>query len=79
MVSSLFSVVDVVPPLLLRRLGPLALSRQPFANLAVANIPGSPLPMYLLGSQLQAVHPFITGVETLRSSSGFVPRGRSSG
>lgn len=30
MVSSLFSVVDVVPPTLLRQLGPLALARQPF-------------------------------------------------
>lgn len=79
MVSSLFSVVDVVPPLLLRRLGPLALSRQPFANLAVTNIPGSPLPMYLLGSQLQAVHPFITGVGNIALIIGVLSYGEELG
>lgn len=75
MVSSLFSVVDVVPPPLLRRLGPVALSRQPFANLAVTNIPGSPVPMFLLGSQLQAVHPIITGIGNIALIIGVLSYG----
>lgn len=75
MVSSLFSVVDVVPPTLLRQLGPLALARQPFANLAVTNVPGSPVPMYLLGSKLLAVHPFITGVGNIALIIGVLSYG----
>ena len=79
MVSSLFSVVDVVPPTLLRQLGPLALARQPFANLAVTNIPGSPVPMYLLSSQLVAVHPFITGVGNIALIIGVLSYGEELG
>ncbi len=60
--SSLFSVIDLVPLPVLRRLAPVVLSHQPFVNLAVTNIPGSRLPLYLLGSQMTEVHPIITGV-----------------
>ncbi len=60
--SSLFSVVDVVPIPLLRRLGPELLARQPLVNLAVTNIPGSDAALYLMGSELKEMHPFITGV-----------------
>jgi WS/DGAT/MGAT family acyltransferase len=60
--SRLFSVVDLVPLPLLRRLGPAALARQPFVNLAVTNIPGSREPMFLLGSRMEELHPIVTGV-----------------
>lgn len=60
--SSLFSVIDLLPLPLLRRLGPLALSRQPFVNLAVTNIPGSRSPAYLLGARMHELHPIVTGV-----------------
>ena len=59
---SLFSVIDLVPLPLLRRLAPEALAHQPFVNLAVTNIPGSRDPMYLLGSRMEEVHPIVTGV-----------------
>ncbi len=60
--SSLFSLIDLVPLPLLRRIGPLALSRQPFVNTAVTNVPGSRVPMYLLGAEMQQLHPIVTGV-----------------
>ncbi len=63
--SSLFSVIDVVPLLLLNRLAPEALARQPFVNLAVTNIPGADFPLYLLGARLLEMHPIVTGVGNL--------------
>lgn len=59
---SLFSVVDVVPVPLLRRLAPELLARQPFVDLAVTNLPGWDTPLYLKGARLKELHPFITGV-----------------
>ena len=35
---------------------------QPLVNLAVSNVPGSRDPLYLWGSRLLGLHPFITGV-----------------
>lgn len=60
--SSLFSIVDVVPLPVLRALGPQALARQPFVNLAVTNIPGSRDPVYLMGARMEELHPIVTGV-----------------
>ena len=62
---ALFSVVDVVPIALLRRLGPTVLARQPLVNLAVTNVPGSPVPLYLRGAELQEMHPIVCGVGNL--------------
>lgn len=62
---SLFSVVDVVPVPLLRGLAPGMLARQPFVNVAVTDVPGSPAPLYLLGSRILEMHPFVTGVGNL--------------
>lgn len=61
MLSS-FSIIDVVPIRLLQRLAPGALAVQPFVNLAVTNLPGSPVPLYLIGSRLLELQPIITGV-----------------
>lgn len=61
-ISSVFSVVDVVPVGLLRWVAPGVLARQPLVNLAVTNLPGSEVPLYLYGSRLRRMHPIITGV-----------------
>lgn len=57
--SSLFSLVDLAPPWLLHAAGPAILRRQPFVNLAVTNLPGSPVPLYLMGARLLEMYPFI--------------------
>lgn len=59
--SLLFSVVDLVPPRLLRALVPEVLARQPFVNLALTDVPGSRTPGFLLGAELESLHPIVTG------------------
>jgi WS/DGAT/MGAT family acyltransferase len=59
--TNLFSVVDLVPLQALRTLAPEAMARQPFVNLALTNVPGSRTPGYLLGAQLESLHPIVTG------------------
>jgi WS/DGAT/MGAT family acyltransferase len=54
-----FALCEFVPPPLLRAAIPPVLARQPLADLAVSNIPGSRAPLYLFGSQLLGMHPFI--------------------
>jgi diacylglycerol O-acyltransferase len=58
----LFSVADVVPPRVLRAVVPPLLARQPLVNLAVSDIPGSRLPLYLWESRMLGLHPFINVV-----------------
>ncbi len=58
--SMLWRIESVIPPTLLRVLVPPLLRHQPFVNLAVTNLAGSPTPLYLLGSRLLEVYPFIT-------------------
>jgi WS/DGAT/MGAT family acyltransferase len=54
-----FALCEFVPPPLLRAAIPPVLARQPLADLAVSNIPGSQAPLYLFSSQLLGMHPFI--------------------
>jgi hypothetical protein len=56
----LFQIESLIPPAVLRAVAPPLLRRQPFVNLAVTNLAGSPVPLYLLGSRLLEVYPFIT-------------------
>lgn len=56
----LFRIESLIPPALLRAVVPPLLRHQPFVNLAVTNLAGSPVPLYLLGSRLLEVYPFIT-------------------
>ncbi len=56
----LFAVTELLPVRLLRRLGPVLIRRQPFVNLAVTDMPGSPTPLYLLGAPLRELYPFIS-------------------
>lgn len=59
--TNVFSVVDLVPLKALRTLAPEAMARQPFVNLALTDVPGSRTPGYLLGAQLESLHPIVTG------------------
>ncbi len=61
----LFSVVDLLPPPLLRAVVPAVLDRQPLVDLAVSDIPGSRVPLHLGGSRLLGLHPFIDVVGNL--------------
>lgn len=58
--STLWRIESVIPPTLLRVLVPPLLRHQPFVNLAVTNLAGSPSALYLLGSRMLEVYPFIT-------------------
>ena len=58
--SMLWRIESVVPPSLLRVVAPPLLRHQPFVNLAVTNLAGSRVPLYLLGSRMLEVYPFIT-------------------
>jgi diacylglycerol O-acyltransferase len=56
----LFALGELVTPWLLRSVASMALKRQPFVNLAVTNLPGTEDPVYLLGSRLLELFPFVT-------------------
>ncbi|MGZ4688821.1 MAG: wax ester/triacylglycerol synthase family O-acyltransferase [Acidimicrobiia bacterium] len=58
-VPHLFSIADFVPPPVLRAVIPRLLARQPLVNLAVSNIPGSRVPLFLCESRMLGLHPFI--------------------
>jgi WS/DGAT/MGAT family acyltransferase len=60
LVPHLFEISDVVPVSLLHAAAPALLRRQPLVNLAVTNLPGTPDPMYLLGSPMSEVYPFVS-------------------
>jgi diacylglycerol O-acyltransferase / wax synthase len=58
--SLLFALGGLVTPWLLRSVATVALKRQPFVNLAVTNLPGTDARVYLLGSRLLELFPFVT-------------------
>ena len=57
---TLFSVAATVPGWLLGRVAPGLVRNQPFVNLAVSDLPGSPAPLHLLGARMLDLAPFIT-------------------
>ncbi|MDH3731085.1 MAG: wax ester/triacylglycerol synthase family O-acyltransferase, partial [Acidimicrobiia bacterium] len=59
---NLFSIADLIPPPVLRGLVPRLLARQPLVNLAVSNIPGSRVPLFLWEARMLGLHPFINVV-----------------
>lgn len=56
---ALFTLGGLLPPALLRRVGPALLAHQPFVNLAVTNLPGTRAPLYLLGSRMLELFPYV--------------------
>lgn len=56
---ALFTLGGLLPPALLRRVGTVLLAHQPFVNLAVTNLPGTRAPLYLLGSRMLELFPFV--------------------
>jgi diacylglycerol O-acyltransferase / wax synthase len=56
----LFTIGGMLPPPVLRLIGPALLDRQPLVNLAVTNLPGTRDPMYLLGSHMLELYPYVT-------------------
>lgn len=57
---SLYAAAATVPGWLLGRVAPGVLRNQPFVNLAVSDLPGSPDPLHLLGARMLDLAPFIT-------------------
>lgn len=47
-----------------------AVHRQPFVNLVVTNVPGSPFPVYMMGSRLESVVPVVPLARNLNLSIG---------
>jgi WS/DGAT/MGAT family acyltransferase len=62
----------LVPQRLLRAVVPGLLRHQPFANLVVTNVAGSRRPLYLLGSRLLEMYPFVTVTGNLGITIGVV-------
>ena len=62
----------LVPQRLLRAVGPGLLHHQPFVNLVVTNLAGSRRPVYLLGSRLLEMYPFVTVTGNLGITIGVV-------
>jgi len=71
-VPALFTIADLVPVALLRGVAPPVIAHQPFVNLAVTNLPGSPTPLYLSGARLVDLHPFITVTGNLGAIIGVI-------
>ena len=46
--------------------------RQPFANLVVTNVPGPPIPLYLMGSRMLEVFPLVPLARNLTVSIGIL-------
>lgn len=79
LVPALFAVGGVIPPVVLRSVAPRLLRRQPFVNLAVTNLAGSPVPLYLFGSRLLEVFPFISLTANLGVIVGVLSHDRGLG
>lgn len=70
--TTVLTLGGLVPQRLLRSVGPGLLHHQPFANLVVTNVAGSRMPLYLLGSRLFEMYPFVTVTGNLGITIGVV-------
>jgi hypothetical protein len=57
---------------MLRALAPRVLHHQPFVNVVVTNLTGSRAPLYLFGSRLLEMYPFVTVTANLGVTFGVV-------
>lgn len=69
--GALIGMADRVPARLAAGLA-RAVHHQPFVNLVVTNVPGSPLPLYLLGARLEDVVPVVPLARNLDLSVGIL-------
>lgn len=58
--ATVLTLGGLVPQRLLRTVGPRLLHHQPFVNVVVTNMAGPRHPLYLLGSRVHAMYPFVT-------------------
>ncbi|HEX6417364.1 MAG TPA: WS/DGAT domain-containing protein, partial [Acidimicrobiales bacterium] len=77
--SLLLSASDLAPAWLIRLLAPTILGRQPVANLAVTNVPGTDRPLYLLGARMTEAYPFVTVIGNISLIVGVLSYGDSLG
>ena len=70
--GTVLTLAGVVPQRVLRTVAPRLLHHQPFVNVVVTNLTGPRRPLYLLGSRLQAMYPFVTVTANLGVTFGVV-------
>jgi diacylglycerol O-acyltransferase / wax synthase len=70
--TALLALGGVLPPRLLGWAAPRLLRHQPFANLAVTNLAGPPVPLYLFGARLLEMYPYVTVTGNLGTIFGIV-------
>lgn len=58
--TTVLALGGLLPQRLLRAVGPRLLHHQPFVNVVVTNMPGPRQPLYLLGSRVHSMYPFVT-------------------
>ncbi|HET6809408.1 MAG TPA: wax ester/triacylglycerol synthase family O-acyltransferase [Acidimicrobiales bacterium] len=72
--GALIGMADRVPARVAAGLA-RAVHHQPFVNLVVTNVPGSPLPLYLIGARLEEVVPIVPLARNLDLSVGILSYG----
>jgi WS/DGAT/MGAT family acyltransferase len=59
LLAAVLGTADTWPPALLSAVSELTVHRQPFVNLVVTNVPGPPMPLYVLGSLMTECYPYV--------------------
>jgi WS/DGAT/MGAT family acyltransferase len=70
--GTVLTLGGLVPQRMLRALAPKVLHHQPFVNVVVTNLTGSRAPLYLFGSRLLEMYPFVTVTANLGVTFGVV-------
>jgi diacylglycerol O-acyltransferase / wax synthase len=70
--ASVLALGGLAPQRLLRAVAPRLLHHQPFVNLVVTNLAGPRQPLYLFGSRLSEMYPFVTVTGNLGLMVGVV-------
>jgi diacylglycerol O-acyltransferase / wax synthase len=70
--ASVLALGGLAPQRLLRAVAPRLLHHQPFVNVVVTNLTGPRRPMYLFGSRLAEMYPFVTVTGNLTLMIGVV-------
>lgn len=70
--GTVLTLGGLVPQRVLKSLAPKVLHHQPFVNVVVTNLNGSRAPLYLFGSRLLEMYPFVTVTANLGVTFGVV-------